>query len=422
VHVDVPPTLHWRADGVMLRWNTSRGGGPYYVRVTSPDLDLPFVMVVVAPPVYWQVPTDSTSWSTSIRESTELSVSAESPVLVDLGFSFPFFGLTYDRVWVSSAGYLAFERPPQTEGFVGLDAVHSAVVAAAGEYDLARSGATLAVSRFGATELEVAWHAPLFGSSKFTDVALRLVTDGSIGIRWERIVLGGGGSLEHKLLPTDVSDTTTERSIRGTGASMVNITAGRLAQFVAVRDGRDRTFLQAEQHCRQHYDKLASIHTATDKYFAEEVCAADATTPLADCYIGLNDLDTEGEWRWSDGVALDYNITWAADDFHAAGNYGQHWASITVPVSARSATSFKFNLDPADDKSGMRGWSSHPHISVQLAELSLYDPDGFLLSGAAVVNPVGLDPLRRLPGRVGTHQTWSTEMAANVLDGDGDTK
>jgi hypothetical protein len=173
VHADVPPTLHRRADGVMLRWNTTRAGGPYYVRVTSPDPDLPFSMVAVAPPVYLQAPVDPKSWPTGARERAELSASAGSAVPVDLGFAFPFVGLAYDRVWVSSAGYLAFERPPATEGFVGLDAVHSAVVVAAGEYDLAHPGATLAVSRFGATEVEVAWHAPLYGSSKLTDVALK---------------------------------------------------------------------------------------------------------------------------------------------------------------------------------------------------------------------------------------------------------
>jgi hypothetical protein len=199
VHTDVPPALHRRRDGVMLRWNTTRGGGPYYVRVTSPDPDLPFSMVAVAPPVYLQAPADPKSWPTGARERAELTTKAGSAVPVDLGFEFPFFGLAYGRVWVSSAGYLAFERPPETEGFVGLDAVHSAVVVAAGAYDLAHPGATLAVSRFGATEVEVAWHAPLYSSTKFTDVALRLSADGSIVIKWGRIVLDSGGSLGDKL-------------------------------------------------------------------------------------------------------------------------------------------------------------------------------------------------------------------------------
>jgi hypothetical protein len=194
------PTLHRRPDGVMLRWNITKGGGPYFVRVTSPDSDSLFSMVLVAPPIYRQAPVDFKSWTADVTEQTELVVSMGSAVPVDLGFSFPFFGLAYEHIWVSSAGYLVFEQPSETEGFVGLDAVHSAVVAAAGEYDLARSGATLTASRLGAMEMEITWHAPIYGSSKFTDVALRLGVDGSIGFWWERIVLDDGGSLQHKLL------------------------------------------------------------------------------------------------------------------------------------------------------------------------------------------------------------------------------
>jgi hypothetical protein len=200
VHPMVPPTMHRRVDGVMLRWNITRGGGPYYMRVTSPDLESSFLMVAVAPPVYSQAPADPKAWATGAHERTELSVSVGSAVLIDLGFSFPFFGLPYDRAWISSAGYVAFEGPPEIDGFAGLDGVHSVVVAAAGEYNLDHVGAILSVSRFGAAEVEVAWHAPLFDSVKFTDVALRLVIDGTVGVRWDRIVLDNIGSLGHKLL------------------------------------------------------------------------------------------------------------------------------------------------------------------------------------------------------------------------------
>ena len=48
--------------------------------------------------------------------------------------------------------------------------------------------------------MEVAWHASLYGSSNFIDVALRLEDDGSIVVKWDRIVLDGGGSLQHGLL------------------------------------------------------------------------------------------------------------------------------------------------------------------------------------------------------------------------------
>jgi hypothetical protein len=208
VHAAEKPTLHRRADGVMLRWNITQGGGPYYVRVTSRDLDSPFSMIVIAPPVYRLAPADPKVWPPAASERIELSMSVGgSAAPVDLGFSFPFFGLAYDRMWVSSSGYLAFERPPKTKGLVGLDAVHSAVVAAAGDYDLSKSGATLTISHRGAAGLDVAWHAPLYNSSVFTDVALRLAADGTVEVRWERIDLSESGSLTQNLVSWLIFDT-----------------------------------------------------------------------------------------------------------------------------------------------------------------------------------------------------------------------
>jgi hypothetical protein len=58
------------------------------------------------------------------------------------------------------------------------------------------------------------------------------------------------------------------------------------------------------------------------------------------------------------------------------------------PVASFAA--FKFNLDPADDKSGLRGWD----CCIQIAELSLFDASGAFRSGAVATNPVGLEPLR----------------------------
>jgi hypothetical protein len=57
-HAAVPPTLHRRADGVMLRWNITQGGGPYFVRVTSANLDAEYSMVAIVPPIYQCVGTN----------------------------------------------------------------------------------------------------------------------------------------------------------------------------------------------------------------------------------------------------------------------------------------------------------------------------------------------------------------------------
>ena len=55
-----------------------------------------------------------------------------------------------------------------------------------------------------------------------------------------------------------------------------------------------------------------------------------------------------------------------------------------------SFTQFKFNLDPADDSSGLRSWSGAN--SVQLAEVTLYGADQAWISGATASNPGGNNP------------------------------
>jgi hypothetical protein len=50
---------------------------------------------------------------------------------------------------------------------------------------------------------------------------------------------------------------------------------------------------------------------------------------------------------------------------------------------------YQFNLDPMDDHTGLRSWTS----CVQVAEVALYDSDGTYLPGAVVSNPGGNSPL-----------------------------
>ena len=98
---------------------------------------------------------------------------------------------------------------------------------------------------------------------------------------------------------------------------------------------------------------------------------------------------------------------------------------LETMVSMDTATFpvFKFNLDPADDKSGLRGWS----CCVQVGEVTLFDGSGTMLSGATATNPVGLEPLR--PGgycdNFGTAQNPGQnpcgELPSNGVDGNVDT-
>jgi hypothetical protein len=90
------------------------------------------------------------------------------------------------------------------------------------------------------------------------------------------------------------------------------------------------------------------------------------------------------------------------------------------PIASYSA--FKFNLDPADDKTGLRGWD----CCIQIAEINLYDGNGAWVPGAVASNPVGLEPLR--PGGYcdndGTAQNPGQnpcgELPSNGVDGNVD--
>eukprot|EP01045_Picozoa_sp_COSAG04_P038234 COSAG04_NODE_10145_length_801_cov_0.733618_1_plen_266_part_11 len=160
---------------------------------------------------------------------------------IDLAFDFSFFGVLHRRIWVSPFGMVLFEEHRSAEtSFRGVSHLRSAIVVAAGHYDLDRDGATVAVVP-GATEIEVAWHAPLFENAVFSDVAVVLGADGSVVIKWERIDLSAGGSLGHGLvaellldslgsLPADVVLQTTSNAASANIIMMVedlaNITVG----------------------------------------------------------------------------------------------------------------------------------------------------------------------------------------------------
>jgi hypothetical protein len=102
----------------------------------------------------------------------------------------------------------------------------------------------------------------------------------------------------------------------------------------------------------------------------------------------------------------DYNRTPNQAVFLAAGDntltlrtIGSSGANIDgihletmVDLNTATFPIFKFNLDPADDKSGLRSWLSSN--SVQVGEITLFDGSGNMLSGATATNPVGLEPLR----------------------------
>ena len=83
-------------------------------------------------------------------------------------------------------------------------------------------------------------------------------------------------------------------------------------------------------------------------------------------------------------------------EFKAWGSYGKGTPGSSSrppppPPPEPTYTIFKFNLDPAGDHTGLRGWSNAN--SVQLAEITLYDRAGNALrSGLTCTNPGGDSP------------------------------
>eukprot|EP01045_Picozoa_sp_COSAG04_P016396 COSAG04_NODE_1365_length_7074_cov_49.110394_2_plen_560_part_01 len=189
-----PTVLTRRDDGMMLRWNASQIRSPLFVHVNSPASDSSYTIAAVLPPVYnWQRVAHRLSQQFG---ATQLDFASDGAVVaVDLPFPFPFFGLQHQRMWVSSFGMIMFEEP-RVPGIHFKGSTTSSVLAAAGEYDLNRVGASASMRRTS-TALEVSWHAPLFESDAFSDVAVVLNVNGSVLIKWSQLNLSGGGSLKH---------------------------------------------------------------------------------------------------------------------------------------------------------------------------------------------------------------------------------
>ena len=203
VPTPVPPTLHSRRDGSMLRWNTSTAGtGPFFVRgvVTARH------SVVVASPQPYQVVLEevrSPDWSAA----APLSV-ADAAVGVRLPFPFKFFGVEHGQIWVGASGYISFEEQ-RSGSFADVGSAHSAIIACGGQFELDGAAVTMMQSE---TELQVRWRGSLFESTEVSDVSLSLYRDGSMSIGWAAIHLSGG-SLEFGLSAWLLSDPERNMSL-----------------------------------------------------------------------------------------------------------------------------------------------------------------------------------------------------------------
>ena len=203
VPTPVPPTLHFRHAGSMLRWNTSTAGtGPFFVRAVAPFQH----SVVVASPQPYQVVLEevrSPDWSAA----APLSV-ADAAVGVRLPFPFKFFGVEHGQIWVGASGYISFEEQ-RSGSFADVGSAHSAIIACGGQFELDGAAVTMMQSE---TELQVRWRGSLFESTEVSDVSLSLHRDGSMSIGWAAIHLSGG-SLEFGLSAWLLSDPERNMSL-----------------------------------------------------------------------------------------------------------------------------------------------------------------------------------------------------------------
>eukprot|EP01046_Picozoa_sp_COSAG06_P004706 COSAG06_NODE_201_length_20356_cov_7.834140_3_plen_1046_part_00 len=240
-----PSTLHYREGGAMLRTNATQIGGETFVHVRSTVADAAYTIAAVQAPEYsWRAVPVEPAGRTDATEILELQ--RGGAVAVDLPFDFPFFGLEHRRVWVSSFGMVLLEEPRAAgDHFGGTAHTHSAIMAAAGEFDMGRAGSFVTASQLSPTEVQIAWHAPLFSSDIFSDVSMVLTEQGNVTLEWRRVDLSGGGSLGHglvSLLTFDdieaelfAGDAISDSSGRSSDAAVV-APAGQLLTSMRVTD------------------------------------------------------------------------------------------------------------------------------------------------------------------------------------------
>eukprot|EP01084_Bolivina_argentea_P124017 219763_1 len=78
-----------------------------------------------------------------------------------------------------------------------------------------------------------------------------------------------------------------------------NIISGK--SYIAICDGVDRTWYQANEYCNNHYNAtLATIITPTDAQSALDTISA-SNKPDSRFWIALNDIKNEGDWVYANG-------------------------------------------------------------------------------------------------------------------------
>ena len=141
----------------------------------------------------------------------------------------------------------------------------------------------------------------------------------------------------------------------------------------------------ARDYCRAHYHDLASIHNDEENLAVAEECerirnGETSTSTSHVCYFGFNDVESEGQFVWSDASAVTYT-SWAGGEPNdwAPENGGDDWGG------------FRLELGFRDSESSMKSDIGTTTAISQVAGISLVS------SASATLT-------RRIPGATTRHQ------------------
>uniref|UniRef100_A0A8C4HJ64 C-type lectin domain-containing protein n=1 Tax=Dicentrarchus labrax TaxID=13489 RepID=A0A8C4HJ64_DICLA len=81
---------------------------------------------------------------------------------------------------------------------------------------------------------------------------------------------------------------------------------GRCYKYIATR----MTWIDAELHCVSQGANLAAIHSVEEHKFVNSLIK-NFDPAQGFSWIGINDIQKEGGWMWSDGSAVDF-VFWNA--------------------------------------------------------------------------------------------------------------
>uniref|UniRef100_A0A8C6URS8 C-type lectin domain-containing protein n=1 Tax=Neogobius melanostomus TaxID=47308 RepID=A0A8C6URS8_9GOBI len=86
----------------------------------------------------------------------------------------------------------------------------------------------------------------------------------------------------------------------------------------------EKTWTMAEESCNNLGGNLASIHSDEENAFINGLINGPA-------WLGGNDMDQEGVWRWTDGSPWDYTKWWGRSRTTLAGTSTASRSTITAP-------------------------------------------------------------------------------------------